>query len=66
LLIPDFQEGDSNLGQMVYLMLDEALGEYAVETQVTLIKLFPYETPSEGERIRMSEMRGTSTILCGG
>jgi len=56
IFVPGYEEGDSNLGQMVYLMLDEALGEYVVETQVTLIKLFPYETPSEGERIPMPEM----------
>jgi hypothetical protein len=54
--VPGYEEGDSTLGQMVYLMLDEALGEYVVETQVALIKLYPYEQASEGERVPMSDM----------
>jgi hypothetical protein len=33
LLLPDFQEGDSDLKQIGYLLLDTALGEYDVETR---------------------------------
>ena len=38
LFIPGFQESDVDIKQIGYLLLDEALGEYDVETRVGLIK----------------------------
>ena len=54
--VPGYAAGDNTLGQMVYLMLDEALGEYIMETEVALIKLFPFEEVTEGERVRMPDL----------
>jgi hypothetical protein len=39
LFIPDFQEEDMSLKQIGYLLLDEALGEYDVETKISPIKM---------------------------
>jgi hypothetical protein len=46
LFIPGFQESDIDLKQIGYLLLDETLGEYDVETRLGLIKMF-----STGENI---------------
>ncbi len=39
--IPGFSEHDVALKQIGYLLLDEALGEYDVETRLGLIKMLP-------------------------
>src|SRR5262249_2027676 len=41
LFIPGFVEGDAELKQIGYLLLDETLGEYDVETRLGLIKMLP-------------------------
>ena len=40
LFIPGFREDDVDLKQIGYLLLDEALGEYDVESRLGLIKIF--------------------------
>jgi hypothetical protein len=41
LFIPGFSENDVTLKQIGYLMLDDALGEYDVETKIGLIQMLP-------------------------
>jgi hypothetical protein len=50
LFIPNFREDDADLMQIGYLMLDEALGEYDVETRVGLIKMLSPDAHTDGER----------------
>jgi len=56
LYIPGYVETDVNYRQIGYLMLDEALGEYDVETGVGLIKMFSFETQSEFRRYPMTQL----------
>ena len=58
LFIPGYAEGDSRYGQSGYLLLDEALGEYDVETKVGLIKMFAPEAETGGPRYPMIELPG--------
>lgn len=50
LFIPGYKEGDATLKQIGYLLLDDALGEYDVESSLGLVKMFSPETATEGER----------------
>jgi hypothetical protein len=43
LFIPSFCEGDTDWKQVGYLLLDDVLGEYDVESRVGLIKMVPPE-----------------------
>ena len=54
--IPGFQEGDADLKQIGYLLLDETLGEYDVESRLGLIKMLPPDTCTEGERYPLAEL----------
>lgn len=56
LFIPGFLEGDGDFKQIGYLLLDEALGEYDVETRLGLIEMLPRETPSEGKRYQFLDL----------
>jgi hypothetical protein len=56
LFIPGFRDGNSNLGQIGYLMLDEALGELNVETKLGLIKMLAPETSTNGDRYPFTEL----------
>jgi hypothetical protein len=56
LFIPGINEDDLTLKQIVYLMLDEALGEYDVETKVGLIQMLPPESPHTGERYPLPDL----------
>ncbi len=56
LFIPDFQEEDAVWKQLGYLLLDEALGEYDVETRVGPIKILSPEDRVEGERYPLAEL----------
>jgi hypothetical protein len=56
LFIPGFRDGDADYGQIGYLMLDEVLGEYDVETNLGLIKMLLPETPSDYERHPLCEL----------
>ncbi len=42
--------------QIGYLMLDQALGEYDVETKVGRIEFFPRHSPSQADRFPLSEL----------
>jgi YD repeat-containing protein len=50
LFIPSFREDDADLKQIGYLLLDETLGEYDVESRLGLVKMLPPDTRTEAER----------------
>ncbi len=56
LFIPGFREGDSDLKHVGYLLLDDSLGEFDVESRLGLIKMFSPETHTTGERYPISEL----------
>ena len=56
LFIPDFRENDDTRKQIGYLMLDEALGEFDVETRLGLIKMLAPEGHTAGERHPLLEL----------
>jgi hypothetical protein len=56
LFIPGFREGDADLKQIGYLLLDDALGEYDVESRLGLIKIFSPQTPTDGERYPLADL----------
>lgn len=56
LFIPGYAEGDSVFKQIGYLFLDEALGEYDVETKLGPIQMFAPEAKTEGERYPFSQL----------
>ncbi len=56
LFIPGFQENDSDLKQIGYLLLDETLGEYDVESRLGLIKMLSPETRTDGVRYPLAEL----------
>lgn len=56
LFIPGADETNTTIKQIGYLMLDEALGEYDVETKVGLIQMLPPESPRRLRRYGLSEL----------
>jgi hypothetical protein len=56
LFIPGFREDDVALKQIGYLLLDEALGEYDVETRLGLIKMLSPDTRTIGDRYPLAEL----------
>jgi len=56
LFIPGFQEQDLNWKQIGYLLLDEALGEFDVESRLGLIKMYPPEASTQEKRYPLSEL----------
>ncbi len=56
LFLPGFQEADVDLKQIGYLLLDEALGEYDVETRLGLIKMLSPDEPTNEDRYPLVEL----------
>lgn len=56
LFIPGLQEDDTDLKQIGYLLLDDALGEYDVETRLGLIEMLPPDAQTDGERYPLIEL----------
>ncbi len=56
LFIPGYHDGDNDLKQIGYLLLDTALGEYDVETKLGLIEMLSPDSPTTGERCPLSEL----------
>jgi len=56
LFIPGFREDDVALKQIRYLLLDEALGEYDVETRLGLIKMLSPDTRTTGDRYPLAQL----------
>lgn len=56
LFIPQFRESDTALKQIVCLMLDEALGEYDVETRLGLIDMRPFDRRASEQSLSLREL----------
>lgn len=56
LFIPGLADDDMALRQIGYLLLDEALGEYDVESRLGGISMLPPEATAEGIRHPLSEL----------
>jgi hypothetical protein len=56
LFIPGFRENDADFKQIGYLLLDEALGEYDVESRLGLIKMFSPQTATDGDRYSLADL----------
>lgn len=56
LFIPGYQETDADMKQIGYLLLDESLGEYDVESRLGLIEMLSPETRTEGPRHPFAEL----------
>ena len=56
LFLPDYDEKEVAWQEIGYLFLDEALGEYDMETKVGPIRMFPCNQPVQGERFMLSEL----------
>jgi hypothetical protein len=56
LFLPSFQEADVDLKQIGYLLLDEALGEFDVETRLGLIQMLSPDEPTDGDRYPLVEL----------
>ena len=56
LFIPGYQGTDSDLKTIGYLLLDESLGEYDVESRLGLIEMLSPNTPTDGQRHPFSEL----------
>jgi hypothetical protein len=50
LFIPGFEDDDADFKQIGYLLLDETLGEYDVESRLGLIKMLPSKSRTVEER----------------
>jgi hypothetical protein len=56
LFIPGFRDNDTDFKQIGYLLLDETLGEYDVESRVGLIKMLSPNTPTDGDRYPLADL----------
>lgn len=56
LFIPGFMEGDSTWRQIGYLLLDDVLGEYDVETRVGLLKMYSPDAHTNERRYPLAEL----------
>jgi len=56
LFMPDFREDDIDLKQIGYLLLDEALGEFDVETRLGLVKMLAINARTDGDRYPLTDL----------
>jgi len=56
LFIPGFLDGDASWRQIGYLLLDDVLGEYDVETRVGLLKMYSPEVHTNERRYPLAEL----------
>lgn len=56
LYMPGYTDKDSRYKTIGYLFLDEALGEFDVETKITLLKFHPSDTPADQARYPFEEL----------
>jgi hypothetical protein len=56
LFMPGMEPEETDYKVIGYLLLDEVLGEYDVETGLGLIEMYPFETQLEGERYPLIEL----------
>jgi len=63
LFIPGFSDTNKAMKQIAYLMLDEALGEYDIETEIGLIQMLPRESPASTRRYPLPDLPGVCDRL---
>jgi hypothetical protein len=63
LFLPGFREGDADLKQIGYLLLDDVLGEYDVESRLGLIKMLSPDSLTDGERYPLAELAARFDVL---
>ncbi len=56
MFVPGLEEDNLALKSIGYLLLDEALGEYDVETRLGLIEMLPTEAATTGNRHPLAEL----------
>lgn len=56
LFIPGYSEDDPDMKQIGYLFLDEALGEFDVESKIGLIQMFPQDSDIPGDRYALEDL----------
>jgi hypothetical protein len=56
LFIPGFREEDADFKVIGYILLDEALGEYDVESRIGLIEMFSPQTTTDGDRYPLPDL----------
>lgn len=56
MFIPGYSDADPDMKQIGYLLLDEALGEFDVETKIGLIQMLPFESSEAGERYPLRDL----------
>jgi len=56
LFIPGFLEEDNDYKVIGYLLLDEALGEFGVESRLGLIEMYPLDRHLDGERHPLGDL----------
>jgi hypothetical protein len=56
LFIPGYRETDSDVKQIGYLLLDESLREYDVESRLGQIEMLSPEMRTEGQRYPLAEL----------
>jgi hypothetical protein len=56
LFIPGFRADDADLKIIGYILLDEALGEYDVESHLGLVEMYSPQTPTEGNRHPLADL----------
>jgi len=65
LFIPGFKQSDVDLKRIGYLLLDEALGEYDVESKLGLIRILSRDTRTDGGRYPFARLPGLFDQLVG-
>jgi hypothetical protein len=65
LFIPGRPETDTDLRQIGYLLLDEALGEYDVESHIGPIEMLPAESHTDAQRYSFAELPNKFDELVG-
>jgi hypothetical protein len=63
LFIPGFQDGDADWRQIGYLLLDDVLGEYDVESRLGLIKMYSPDSCTEEKRPPIKELPSAFDLL---
>lgn len=56
LYIPGFQESDFRFKTIAYLFLEQALGEFDVETKISLLKFLPLEEKTDFKQIPFEDL----------
>ena len=66
LFIPGFHEDDLDWRQVGYLLLDDVLGEYDVETRIGFLKMYSPEAQTAESRYPLADLPSAfDNLICG-